>query len=158
MTAWVSVLSAVFAMMVASGVVWWLLLGPFDLAPFLEMWLCGAAPLVLMNCGLAGLLSGIVTTPRVAIGIGVLFVIASLFMLMSSLSEKAAYTFWDNLNFGRAAFLWYFGTLGTPQLQINYQASPVTQADLLQTIALGLSQVAALALLVSAWLHRRIGN
>ena len=61
---WVALLIA----MIVTGIIWWLILGAYDLGIYAEMWLIGAGMLVILNGGLGVLASVGQSTQRRAIG------------------------------------------------------------------------------------------
>ena len=93
------------AMLIAGGV-WWLVVGPFNMVIYLELWLVGAVALAFINAGLSMLLAAGQPTNRRARLIGGAF---SLFCLAGiGLAFSTFGTFWDLLNPARPVPLLYY--------------------------------------------------
>jgi hypothetical protein len=81
---WASVLSGLGAIMVLSGVAWWILGGPYNIVSYLEMWIVGAAGIAIINSGLGVLICAGQPTRRRAILIAVALIVISIRFLAGS--------------------------------------------------------------------------
>ncbi len=82
---WAAALSAIVIVMLGSGLVWWLVLGPFEISYYLEVWLVGAIPGALINAGMVIFLVIGQPSRRGALLVGVAFSIVLLLLLGRSL-------------------------------------------------------------------------
>ena len=74
--AWLALLSSLVIVGLVAPTFWFLRVGPFDLGPYLEMWLFGGVSLVIINTGISILLSVGQPTRRRAILLMVLIIVA----------------------------------------------------------------------------------
>ncbi len=83
---WAAALSAIVVVMLGSGVIWWLVLGPFEISYYLEVWLVGGIPGTLINAGM--IIVVVVGQPgrRGALLVGIVFSIVMLILLGRSLT------------------------------------------------------------------------
>ena len=75
---------AMSGVMLALGVLWWRLMGPFDLATYVSLWTSSLLPMSLVNPVLSLLLASRAQNRRTALAIGFLFGLASLVLLGTS--------------------------------------------------------------------------
>jgi len=124
----------------------WRLAGPFDLRPFVDMWLVGVGGVVVLN-GTLGLLLGAGQTNRWrAVLLGAALVAAMVFTLGPGLFAEpgSAQEIW---NPARPALLNYHNA--------GWLLAPDQRTAYWQTLALGAGQAAVLGAVVWAWLRRR---
>ena len=151
---WVSVLASTAAALIATGLVWWLVIGPFDLFLYLQMWLLGMAPLAMLNAGLSTLLALGQLNSRRAILIGVFISVASVFSLIQSLKNLEQRSLGDLFSIARPAlFLYYFQNMQMPGAKISI--TPVSTAQVLATIVIGLLELLLVGMVMHAWINRR---
>ena len=149
---WLSVLAGLAAAMVLTGLVWWAVIGPFDLSLYLQLWLVGAIPLVILNAGLSALLAAGQPGQRRATLVGVAFSIASLFLLFPPLERMGSITVWDLINVSRPAlFLYYLQTSQAPGSVLSDVG--VTESHLYLTILAGIVQIILVWLAVWGWMR-----
>ncbi len=86
---WAAALSAIVVVMFGSGLVWWLVLGPFEISYYLEVWLVGGIPGALINAGMIIFLVIGQAGRRPALLIGIVFSIVMLILLGRSLTLTA---------------------------------------------------------------------
>jgi ABC-type transport system involved in multi-copper enzyme maturation permease subunit len=72
---WAAVLAGMFAIMVASGVGWWLLGGPYDVVVYVQMWVVGVAWIAILNSGLGVLIGAGQPNRRRAILVVIFFLV-----------------------------------------------------------------------------------
>ena len=72
---WISVLSSVLVVVGVAGVVWWVLVGPFDLVDYAAPWLIGAVSMTVINIGLIILLAAGQPDARRAVLVTILVVV-----------------------------------------------------------------------------------
>ena len=104
LSVYAGLLGILMGAMVAIGAVWWWVLGPFELGLYLQIWIVGAAPLVVLNSGLAVLLAANLTTGRQAAILGMMFAMLSVSTMFLTLPSP-----WLNaIGPARSSLLFYF--------------------------------------------------
>ena len=120
----------------------WRLVGPFDFAPYLELWVVGMGGLIWINGSLGLLLgAGQPNRPR-AVLLGAALVALMVFTLLPG--QLAAP--------GSAAQIW---NPARPAVLAQWLLEDRPRQHVWQTLAVGAGQVAVLALVVWAWLRRQ---
>lgn len=150
---WIVLLAGLALNAFVNGVLWWGVVGPFDWPWYLEMWLVGALPLVLMNPSLGVLLAAGQPTQRRALLVGVALAVALIILQVPGfLTLNNA---WGWVNPGRSFFFLYFLVNHTaPEPLLGTLLTWLTPEALRWSILAGLAQVAALWILVWAWMRR----
>lgn len=143
--------------------IWRLVIGPFNLDIYLELWLVGVIPLALINAGLTSLLAAGQPNNKRAMMVGGVFSLLCLFGLGFAFVTYG--TFWDWLNPARPAVLLYYAIGWPGAMQGNEILSRLNQSALdlitqyvnhkrvMQSLLAGLGQVGLIGLLI--WLWRR---
>lgn len=137
----------------ALGAVWWLLIHPFDVGVYLNVWLLRIYPVMLLNGGLAVLVAAGQPTRRGAVTFAMAFGILSVFMLGVGMGYETQIL--DYFNLGRPVMLKsHVLSLGRliPTAATLY--IPLSMNDFLITIGAGALELALAYLLVQRWLNR----
>jgi hypothetical protein len=164
---WLSLLAGLGLAALIAGGAWRLLIGPFDLAIYGELWLVGVLTLAFVNAGLSMLLAAGQPTTYRAIIVGGAF---SLLCLLGVGFALATYgEFWDLLNPARPV-LWLYYLIGWPGAMrgteifsrfsaesIELVRQVVNRERMFLSIAVGAAQVGIVWSLVWLWLQRHEG-
>ena len=134
--AWLAVGSSMVIIMVIIGVLWFARAGTFDLQTYLDMWLWGALPLVIINGGLGTLLAATQPTRRRAILVMIAISIGLLFFGFGNLES-------NSMALLRGPVLFYF-------LNVDVE---VSQQLFWQTLLVGLAQLLIAWVAVWGWLR-----
>jgi ABC-type transport system involved in multi-copper enzyme maturation permease subunit len=154
---WLSVLSSLLAVILPVGIAWWWLIGEFDVT-YIEPWIAGMLPMMVINIGLAVLLTAGQPDSRRAIPIIVAF-----FVLLPALLGFDPGGDWrDALSPLRPGlFFYYTDTLRPNPSQLSLEAGTSSaQASLLSvevTILTGLAQLTLVWLVIWRWMRRHTG-
>ncbi len=133
---WLAVCSSLLALMLTIAALWWLRVGVFDLRTYLDMWLWGALPLVIINGGLGMLIPAAQPTRRRAILLMIAVSIGLLFGGMGNLESNPVMLI-------RAPVLFYF---------LNVDVA-ISQQLFWQTIVIGVVQLIIVAVAMWGWLR-----
>jgi hypothetical protein len=154
--AWIASLSYLFAIAVILGIGWRLRIGPYDVFAWLDMWLIGALPLVIVNGGVGVLIAAGQPDRRRAIGVMILVLIAASALTAAISSPLASYLSPLRL----PIFNYYLTTAmtGTFKPAEVSTLSGLTSTAFTATIIAGLGEVAALWLIAWAWRRWRPGR
>lgn len=147
---WISLLFGLFLNFLITLVVWRWLLGSVLILPMLETWLFAAGTVLLLNGGLAVLLSAGLRNRRWAVIIGIGVAMIALISLGSALPHNLAYY----LNLARPAFLDYYALQGLAQTGIPLAVN-VGIRDVWLTILGGLVELVVVGFLAWGWLRPR---
>jgi hypothetical protein len=143
---WLAVIGFLLGAMVLIGAAWWLVIGPFDVALYLRMWLGGALPLALVNSGLAVFLAAGLNTRRYAAVVGL-----SLTMLgIATMFTDYASPFLNGLSPARPALFRYFLREIIPAL-----ASSASLESVLWAIGVGGAEMALAWVGAWVWMRKR---
>jgi len=149
---WVSVLVGLGAVMLLSGIGWWIVGGPYNIISYFEMWIVGVAGIAILNSGLGVLVCATQPNRRSAILISVALVCISGSMLGSDLMRIASPI--------RGAILSYY--LFNVRQSISSEAiSPAMLSSVsavMLTIFVGIIELAAGWALMTGWMHWRDGK
>jgi pimeloyl-ACP methyl ester carboxylesterase/ABC-type transport system involved in multi-copper enzyme maturation permease subunit len=158
---WLSLLVGVGLAALIAGVVWWLVIGPFKLEIFLDLWLVGVMLLTLINAGLSMLLAAGQPTNRRAILVGGAYVLLCLVGMGFVFSADTGW--WRWLNPARPALMLYY-TLGFPgaiegnddltRAGLEFLRQIASREDVLRSLGAGLVEVGLVGLVVWQWLRR----
>lgn len=146
---WLAMTGSVLLCMVVIGVLWWIKTGGYDMLAYLDMWLLGGLMLGLINTAFAVLLASVQGSRRLAVLMnGVLLILPSL-LLPRILYEGSEIGYLNPIRY--PTLNWYLNSiqryLNAPEIwQYGW-----TSRDVLLTIAVGLVQVALLALIAWSW-------
>jgi ABC-type Na+ efflux pump permease subunit len=133
------------------GVTWWVLVYPFDILQYVALCVVGVLPVAVFTVALAVLLGSTATTRRRAWIMGVVLVI---FLGLSMVLSNGPVMVVDYLNLGRPLpFRYYLGLVAASTL--GPVANPVTMAQVLLAVGVGLVQTVALWWLFRLFLDRR---
>lgn len=139
---WLSLILGISAVMVITGGVWWATLGAYDLGPYLKMAIFGAWVLIVINTGMAVLLTAGQPGRRRAVSLMLLvFIGIPVFTAAGSMSNP------DQL-------IWMLGPI-RPAVLNYFLKLDITEAQLLLTIGIGLLEVFITWLVVREWLKWR---
>jgi hypothetical protein len=154
---WLSLLAAVGLAALISGLIWWFVIGPFEVSLFLEVWFIGVAMLILINSGSSMLLAAGQSTSHRAIVIAggyVLLCLAGLVFIVSATTNPG---WWHWLNPARPLAMLYY-LLGFPgavtgqdewtRAGVEWVQKIATRRDVFASMIVGLVQVAALGAIV----------
>lgn len=158
---WLSLLTGLSLTALVAGGVWWLGIGPFELALFLDMWFVGAALLLAINAGFSLLLAAGQPSQGRAVWVGGGYVLLSLVGLSFAFAEAGG---WQWLNPAHPAVVLYY-LLGFPGAVQGHDAWTQAGLALIQRVAsrdmarlslvAGLVQVGVLWLIVWQVFKRR---
>lgn len=155
---WVSLLGVLGMAALGAGALWWLEVGPFHLAAFIELWTVGIAALALLNAALALLLAAKQPTSRRALLVGIAFSLVCLLGLLAAFSTPR--TLFHLLNPARTALLLYY-LLGWPGSSLPLDAAQLalvhevaSREEALASLGIGAVQAALLWL----WAWRTTGD
>jgi hypothetical protein len=149
---WAAFFSGLSVTMVVVGVLGWWLVGPYNLGSYVQMWLGGMAPVVILYSGLGMLLTAPLSSRRMAVMLSLGYGLACLLLMSNSLSSDL--TWWGLLNPARPYIYNYYwlGWLGGASIvTTDYAAAQ-------WSIAAGLLQLLIAAMLVWLWLRWREGR
>ncbi len=73
LSAWLIVASSMLVVSLAAGVSWWAVFGAFTLSDYVEAWLLGVLPLIIINLGIIVLIASLLPTNRMAVLAGLIF-------------------------------------------------------------------------------------
>ena len=134
--AWLALFSSLAIVVIVVPIFWFLRVGPFDLLPYLEMWLFGGVSLVVINTGISIFLAAGQPNRHRAIILIVLIVAAFLFVGNLDLEK-------DTLGPVRGPIILYF-------LDLDVDVS----AQLFwQTVVVGLAQLVVIGAAVWGWMR-----
>jgi ABC-type transport system involved in multi-copper enzyme maturation permease subunit len=162
LSVWLSLLVAVGLTAALTGILWWILVGPFNVLLFWDVWFVGATLLMFINSGSSLLLAAGQPSTRRAIAVGGLYALLCLVGLGVSFAVDADW--WRWLNPARPAVMLYYvigfpgATLGRDDWDLaidEFVQQAAAQQDLLFSFGAGLVQVALLWLIMWQWLKRR---
>jgi ABC-type transport system involved in multi-copper enzyme maturation permease subunit len=158
---WLSLIVAVTAAALTTGLIWWLIIGPFDLVLFLDLWFVGGLGLCLINAGFSLLLAAPQTTTRRAVLVGAAF--SLLCLIGTGLLFAPQPGWWQWLNPARPAVMLHY-MLGLPGVLNRNDDLTRAIAALVARIAnrqavftalgTGLAQVGLIWLMMWQWLKR----
>lgn len=141
---WLTAFSGLVPGAVVMGLLWYLLIAPYNVLGYLEIWLVGALPLIFINVGLVILLAFQMPDSRMAIAVAIVVIVLPLFVI----GFEPRNDWLDIFNpFRPGVFLHYSDVLGA-------DADKLSPA---MTIASGLAQVGVAWLGAVAWLRWRNG-
>jgi len=151
---WLSVLSSLLAVILPVGVAWWWMIGRFDVT-YIEPWVKGVLSMMVINIGLAVLLTAEQPDSRRAIPIIVAFFV----LLPAILGFDPSGNWRDAFNPLRPGlFFYYTDTLRPNPAQLSLEAGTASsQSNLLSvelTILTGLAQLGIVWLAVWQWMRR----
>jgi hypothetical protein len=145
---WAAVLAGMFAIMLLTGVGWWILGGPYDIAVYVEMWVVGVAGIAILNSGMGVLISAGQPNRRR----GILVVI--IFLVLTSGSIQGS-DFLDIVSPLRGPILSYY--LFNSRQGIGIEPIPAsltsTPEAVLLTIIAGVIELVIIGVLVTAWMR-----
>jgi hypothetical protein len=160
---WLSLFAGLVLAALVAGGVWRLMIGPFDMGLYTEMWLVNAALLVFINAGLSMLLAAGQPSTRRAILVGGVVVLLALVGMGFALADSG-WLQWFNP--ARPALHLYY-VLGVPgALEGNDERTRAAVAFVRHianpqrvrlALATGLAQVGLVWLVVWQWLKRPKG-
>lgn len=86
---WVTWIGGISVVLVLTGILWWLVFGAFDPAPYFGMVIFGAWSLIILNAGAGTLISGTQPTRRRAVALMILLMIVLPILLPASLEADS---------------------------------------------------------------------
>lgn len=159
---WLSLLVSIGLAAFIAGAVWRLMVGPFQMDIFLDLWFVGAVLLALINAGTSMLLGAGQPTNRRAILVGGAYVLICLAGMGFVFSTAAGW--WRFFNPARPAVMLYYA-LGYPdavkgnddliRAAFEFVQQVASREDVLRSLGAGLVQVGVVWLIVWLWLKRR---
>ncbi|GEM_PF-2178502 len=151
--AWLAIVMSLIVIMVVAGLLGWWAIGPYEIAPYAQMWLSGALPLVLLHVGVGLLLAAFMPTRRLAVAIVLLFSLACA-MLGTFNSRLIDINVWELLNPGRPYVYQYFW-LGW--VDAGYR-TPLGESVIWLSVGIGLVELLGCGSLAWLWLRMREGR
>ncbi len=153
--AWAALLVGLMAAMVVVGVLGWLIVGPYEIGVYVRMWIGGLVPLGLLHVGLCLLLTALVSTPRKAIMLSLVYGVVCVLLLQGS-GDLSAATTWGLLNPARpyALYYYWFGWMA----EISFILTRIGYAEARGSIVLGVLELSLVGLFVWAWLRAHEGR
>jgi hypothetical protein len=160
---WLSLLVGLAVAAVVIGVAWWIVLGPFEVSMYAELWIVACAPMALLTSGLVTLLVAAQPGRRRAIMIGMIctFVIV-LSLTVSIMPQREGFTLWQYAHPARPVlFTYYFlGRWGAEVMSVapslwraigNLGSAP----DVFVTLAVGVLELVVVYAAMWWWLSRQ---
>jgi len=158
---WLGLAAGVGLAALAAGILWRLMVGPFEPVLFIEIWLVGTMLLAFINGGTSMLLAAGQPTHRRAVLVGGAYILLCLVGLGYIFSIDTGW--WRWLNPARPAMVIYY-TLGFPgaaagldswtRVGIEILQQTARRSDVFISIGFGLLQVGLLWLIVWQWMER----
>jgi hypothetical protein len=159
---WFSLLAGLGLAAFIAGIVWWLMIGPFKLDLFLDLWFVGGMLLMFINAGLSTLLAAGQPTNRRAMMIGGAYSLLCLVGLGFMFSADMGW--WRWLNPARPAVMLYYllGISGAIQgndelirAAMAFVQQVASRGEVLRSLGAGLIQVGLVWLAAWQWLKLR---
>jgi ABC-type transport system involved in multi-copper enzyme maturation permease subunit len=151
--AWLAMLVSLTVIMIVTGLLGWLAIGPYEIGTYLHLYLAGAVPLAFLHVGLCLSIAAMIPARRLAIGIVLLFSLACV-MLGTINIRLIELNVWELLNPGRP-YLYRHFWLGW----IDHAFSTPLGAHVIGvSVGIGLLELLACGLLVWQWLRVREGR
>lgn len=148
-----ALLSGIAVSAIVLGTVAWLVFGGFEIAPYIQMWLVGVIPLVLLNPGLSLLLAAGQPTRRRAAAIGGGFAILSLSFFVASIRavlDGNTNALLDSINPARPAILRYFMPAASNGATLSMLSSSAS-GDVVLAVVAGLAELLIAAAIIWYW-------
>jgi hypothetical protein len=151
---WAAVLVGMFGIMVLTGIGWWLLGGPYDVAGYIQMWVVGVAWISILNSGLGVLIAVGQPNRRQAIIVVILFLAVSLSLFSGSMQGN---DFLGIISPMRGAILSYYLFNSRQDLGFESVSSALmsTPQAVLLTIVAGIIELIIVGTLAVAWMRYR---
>jgi hypothetical protein len=149
---WAAVLVGMFAIMLLTGVGWWIFGGPYDVLIYVEMWVVGVAWIAILNGGIGVLVSAGQPNRRRAIFVVILFLVISIFAFNGSMQGS---DFLGIISPMRGAILSYY-LFNSRQLSgIDSVSSSLmtTPEAMLLTVIAGIVELVILGVFVIMWMQ-----
>jgi hypothetical protein len=153
---WASVLAGMGAVMVLSGIAWWILGGPFNIGSYFEMWIVGVAGIAILNSGLGVLVCATQPNRRRAILLSVVLVFLSITFLSGSLQGNDFLGIASPLR-GAIISYYLFNVRQSISTEMIAPAMLTSTNAVLLTIIVGALELAAGWALMTGWMRRRSG-
>ncbi len=153
---WLSIGAGVVAVIIPTGVLWYVLIGPIQPGTYLEPWLIGALPMIVINVGLTVLLTATQPDPRRAILVVVIIVV--LIPMVIGFDPHGDWR--DAFNPLRpGVFFHYTDTLhaSSDSMAMETGNPNIRLISVEATIISGLAQVGFVWFLIWRWLRRQMG-
>jgi hypothetical protein len=153
---WISVLSSVLVVVVVTGVVWWVLVGPFDLVEYAVPWLIGAVSMTVINISLIILLAAGQPDARRAVLVAILVVV----VLPGVIGFDTRGNWLDMFNPLRPGIFFHYTDIVTANpdtlaVEADPQSDSIKLLSVEVSILTGLAQVALAWVVVWIWTRRR---
>jgi len=139
---------SVAGVVIATGLTWRLIFGPFDVLSHLEAWLVGGVSMIIINVGLTILLCASQPDVRRAILITVIFFV----LLPGVIGFNPRGNLWDSFNPIRPGIFFYYANL----VDTAQETTPILSVEM--TIITGLAQLGLAWLVAWNWILRRTGH
>lgn len=149
---WAAVLAGMFAIMVASGVGWWLLGGPYDVVAYVQMWVVGVAWIAILNSGLGVLIGAGQPNRRRAILVVIFFLVLVVSVFSRSMQGD---DFMGIISPMRGAILSYYLFNSRQDIGIESVSPSLTSTPeaMILTIIAGIVELVILGVVVLAWMR-----
>lgn len=151
--AWLAIVLSLIVIMIAAGLLGWLLVGPYEVGPYLQLYFTGALPLALFHVGICLLLAAFMPTRRLAIAIVLLFSLACA-MLGTVNYRLIDINVWELLNPGRPYVYQYFW-LGWVDAG---HRTPLGESVIWLSAGIGLLELIGCGIMAWLWLRMREGR
>jgi hypothetical protein len=151
--AWLAIGLSLAVITVVAGLLGWWAIGPYEIGPYVQMWLSGALPLALLHVGVCLLLAALMPTRRLAVAIVLLFSLACS-MLGTVNFRLIDITAWELLNPGRPYVYQYFW-LGW--VDAGYR-TPLGENVIWLSVSIGLVELLGCGIIAWLWLRLREGR
>lgn len=159
---WFGLLIGLSLAALVAGVVWWLMIGPFEVAKYLDLWFVGMLGLTFINAGTSMLLAAGQPNRRRATLVGSAYAMLCLAGLGLAFLSRAGW--WRWLNPARPSVMLYYllaisGTIeGNDDLTraaLEFVQQIASRGEMLRSLTAGLVQLGLVWLVVWQWLKGR---
>ena len=137
------------------GILWWTLISPFDLLPYLALWIGSLVPVAIFSAGLAVLIASGQPSRRRALLVAVVLVVTACLSMAIAFGDVTAF---DYLNIGRPIpYRFYIGQLNTLSGSVDEQnvIGQVTNVQVALSAAVGILELVFLWWIARLLLNRR---
>ncbi len=156
---WAATTCAALVVMIGAGLLWWLLIGPFEIAYYLEVWFVASIPTSLINSGMIIFLVIGQPSRRRAILVGIVFSIVLVLMMGMTWVGQTVNHVWMYLNPSHPVLFLYYMLGRWTSVIPTYADIPAdvigTPTQVAWTLLAGAAELAALWGFAWLWLRFR---